>query len=89
LQKAKNPSNINPFFPKRIRNRKPDEERVGQEMVGAVKLIKAQATPWEINEISAAAFTSQETREVFTLNSPLWRLIKGLLLNVKDVEERK
>lgn len=58
-------------------------------MVRAVKLIKTKVTPWKPNEIFAAVFTLQERREVFMLNSPLWGLIKGLVLNVQEVKERK
>lgn len=72
-----------------MRNRKTDEERVEQEMVRAVKLLKTRATPWELNEMFAAVFTLQERKELFMLISPLQDLTRGLVIDVKVVEQKK
>lgn len=58
-------------------------------MVREIKLIKAQATPQELNGIFALVLTVPERREALMLSPPLWGLIKWLDLNVKAVEEKK
>lgn len=57
-------------------------------MAREIKLIKAEATPQELNEIFELVLTWQERRETLMLNPPLWGLIKELVLNAKKKQQQ-